>query len=207
MKFVSRAVTGINALTTIQRVMPALVLSLAASSAAFAQAPAATKAPAAAPAKEHESLCAAQEEIVFNCRVGDKLVSICAPKNAGAAALDGSLQYRVGLPAADETPELKVPLADDKLPTTISGENGPVPGGTGSWLRFRRAPFSYTVYAATGKFGAKGELSEKQGVVIERRGTNISSAKCTGKVQSQLSADWFTKNAVSAKGEKFTYPE
>ena len=205
MKFVSRAIVGTTAFTAMCNVVPALVLSVAVSPAVLAQTAAAPKPAASAPAKEVESLCAAQEAIVFNCRVGDKLVSICASKNAGAA--EPALQYRFGLPIAEEIPELKLPVADDKMPTTVSGESGSIPGGAGSWLRFRRAPYSYTVYSATGKWGAKGEITEKQGVVVERRGANIAGAKCSGKLQSQLNAEWFTKNSVSAKDEKFTFPE
>jgi hypothetical protein len=53
------------------------------------------------------SFCSTTETVAFACRVGGKLVSVCASKDA--SSVSGYLQYRFGKPDAEEPLELALP--------------------------------------------------------------------------------------------------
>jgi len=169
--------------------------------AAAAQAPPAP--PAASPGQA--SFCASEETVVFACRAGGKMVSVCASKPAGPTR--GYLQYRFGKP--DSSEPLEVILPESRLPPSkvATGENVAFSGGGGSWLRFAKAPFAYGVYSGIGKWGPKGEIREKSGVVVERQGKAIATLKCTSKPISELGPDWFERMGVKANGQDFDFPD
>ncbi len=151
------------------------------------------------------SFCTSDESVVFACRSGAKMVSVCASKPAGPQR--GYLQYRFGKP--DSAEPLEMILPESRLPPSkvATGENVPFSGGGGSWLRFAKAPLAYTVYSGIGKWGPKGEIREKSGVVVERQGKAIATLKCTSKPLDELGPDWFDRMGVKASGQDFDFPD
>jgi hypothetical protein len=165
--------------------------------------PAAAAQATTAPAQT--SFCTPEESVVFACRSGGKMVSVCAAKAAGPNR--GYLQYRFGKPDSPEPLEMILP--ESQLPPTkvATGENVPFSGGGGSWLRFAKAPLAYTVYSGIGKWGPKGEIREKSGVVVERQGKTIATLKCSSKPIGELGPDWFERMGIKANGRDFDFPD
>ncbi|MFM2450901.1 MAG: hypothetical protein RIS44_3351 [Pseudomonadota bacterium] len=152
------------------------------------------------------SFCTAQETVVFSCRTGAKMVSVCASKNA--AISNGYLQYRFGKPDSHEALELMLPEGQLTANKAASGETVPFAGGAGSWLRFKKGGYSYVAYSGIGMWGPKGETREKNGIVVERSGKTLANLKCTGDTTSELGPEWYEKMGVQAKGdEDFLFPD
>jgi hypothetical protein len=133
------------------------------------------------------------------------MVSVCASKSAGPNR--GDLQYRFGKPDSSEPLEMVLPEARLPPPKVATGENVPFSGGGGSWLRFAKAPAAYAVYTGVGKWGPKGEIREKSGIVVERQGKAIATLKCTTKPISELGPDWFERMGIKANGQDFDFPD
>ncbi len=166
--------------------------------------PVASAAPAALSGQA--SFCTAQETVVFSCRTGVKMVSVCASKNATQSK--GYLQYRFGKPDSNEAPELMLPEGQLTANKAASGETVPFAGGAGSWLRFKKGSYSYVAYSGVGKWGPKGETREKNGLVVERSGKAVANLKCTGDATSELGPEWYEKMGVQPKGdEDFLFPD
>lgn len=164
----------------------------------------ATPAPAAA-SPGQTSFCTPEETVVFTCRAGAKMVSVCAAKAAGPSR--GYLQYRFGKPDSPEPLEMILPESHLPPSKVATGENVPFSGGGGSWLRFAKAPLAYTVYSGIGKWGPKGEIQEKGGVVVERQGKAIATVKCTSKPGGELGPYWFEQMGITANGQDFDFPD
>jgi hypothetical protein len=150
-------------------------------------------------AQAQTSFCTPLETVVFACRTGSKLVSVCAS--------EGSLQYRFGKPDTREPLEITLPESPAKPGKAASGESVPFSGGGGSWLRFHKGQYAYVVYTGIGKWGPKGETREKQGVVVEKDGKLAAQLRCSGKLTSELRPDWFEKAGVVSNGEEFNFPD
>jgi hypothetical protein len=146
--------------------------------------------------KPAASFCKPSETVVFECRTGAKLVSVCAAR--------GTLQYRFGKP---EKPELKLPDPPSAPSQAATGDTVAFSGGGGAWLRFHKGDYAYVVYTGIGKWGPHGEPHTKDGVAVERAGKLVSNVKCTGKPTSLLGADWYEKVGITSKGEEFEFPE
>lgn len=150
------------------------------------------------------SLCAPDESIAFDCAIGAKRVSVCA--SADASNVSGSLQYRFG-PADGSAPaELALPPHSAVPRLASRGESTAFSGGGGSWLRFYNGAYAYVVYSGIGRWGAKGETLELEGVQVERDGKAIATLPCTGPLQSALGPDWFERMGVISEGEEFYFP-
>jgi hypothetical protein len=157
------------------------------------------------PAAGQTSFCTPLEEVVFACRAGAKLVSVCASK--GASRSQGYLQYRFGKPDSRDPMELMLHEGQPLPGKAASGESVPFAGGGGAWLRFTKAPFAYVVYSGIGKWGPKGETTEKQGVVVERGGKVIANIKCSGKLTTLLGPDWLERAGIQSHGTDFNFPD
>ncbi len=177
----------------------AVALVVAARPAAVAAAPAPTTTPAA-----RTWLCTTSEMIVFACQSGQKLVSVCAPRDV--TARQGYLEYRFGEAAADK-PELVLPK-ERKLPSASAyGRNDPFAGGGGAWLKFRQGAYGYAVYSGIGNWGPNGEKREKAGVLVEQSGKQIALLRCAGRYRSELGPDLFERLAITPGRETFDYPD
>jgi hypothetical protein len=155
---------------------------------------------AAAPA---DAPCAADEQVVFACRTGAKQVAVCASKDA--APTSGYVQYRFGRPG--QPPELELPAERIPPAGAATADNVPFSGGGASWMRFRRGDHAYVVYTGIGQWGPQGEVEERAGIVVERRGARIATLVCdSGQATGELGPDWFERVGVGANGEAFELP-
>lgn len=172
-------------------------------------APLAASSPVApTPAKSPQtSFCTPAETVVFSCRTSPtKLVSICASKDAGPGK--GYLQYRTGKPDSSEPLDLILPAAQVPPAQAASGESVAFSGGGAAWLRISaKNNIAFVAYTGIGKWGPRGEIQEKAGVVLERDGKSAASLNCTGKPLSLLGPDWFEKTGITAKGQDFDLPD
>lgn len=92
-------------------------------------------------ARESEKLCRANEQSLFECKVGKKQVSICASPNMTATT--GYAQYRYGTPQ-------KIELAYPPTPKPPRGyfalSNTPYSGGAESRIHFTNQGYEYFVF-------------------------------------------------------------
>jgi hypothetical protein len=151
------------------------------------------------------SFCTPLETVVFACRTGPKLVSVCASSDVSPTT--GYLQYRFGKPGSREPIEMTLPETETAPREAASGENVPFSGGGGSWLRFRKGVTAYVVYTGIGRWGPGGETMEKTGVVVERGGQAIANLPCAPPLTNELGPDWFERTGVTAKGQDFFFPD
>ena len=166
--------------------------------------PIADPAPAAKTAAQG-SLCTSTEEVVFSCRTGAKMVSVCASKDAASGR--GYLQYRFGKPDSPDPVELVLPEAKMPPGKAANGANEAYSGGGGSWLRFFNRPATYTVYSGIGNWGPKGEKLIKEGLRVERDGKLVVNLACAGKPIGGLSPDWFEKMGVVRGQQEFYFSD
>lgn len=158
----------------------------------------------ATPGAAPESFCTARETVVFACRSGAKLVSVCA--SADASARSGYLQYRFGKPGAGAI-ELTLPKDARLPPASATGENAGFSGGGGSWLRFANGSHSYVVYSGIGRWGEDGQTVEKEGVRVESKSKTVAELACSGAVTSELGPEWFERIGIGANDEEFLFAE
>jgi hypothetical protein len=166
---------------------------------AAAGAPASTS-----PGAKQASFCTPAETVVFSCRTGTRMVSVCASKDA--APNKGTLQYRFGKLDLSEPPDL-MPEGQVVPPKAAVGANVPFSGGGGSWLRFAHGQSTYTVYSGIGKWGPKGETTTKEGLHVERAGKAVVTLKCLDKPIGVLGPDWFEKVGIKDNNQDFDFPD
>lgn len=165
-----------------------------------------TPAPAkatAAPART--SHCTAAEDVVFSCRSGQKMVSVCASKDA--AATRGTLEYRFGDTSHDKPLEQKLPREKTVPSKAATGDVDAFSGGGGAWLSFRQGQYAHTVYTGIGNWGPNGEKREKAGLLVARDGKQVALMRCTGRPVSLLGPDLFDKLGIGSGGQTFDYPD
>ena len=167
-------------------------------------------APAAAPAStpssaRQASFCTSTETVVFSCRTGARMVSVCASKDAGPNR--GTLQYRFGKLDSPEPLDIILPEGQVVPAKAAIGASVPFSGGGGSWLRFTRGQSTYTVYSGIGNWGPKGEKMTKEGLHVERAGKPVATLKCLDKPISLLGPDWFEKVGIKDNNQDFDFPD
>lgn len=159
----------------------------------------------AKPAAQRTSFCTPAETVVFACRTGAKMASVCASKDSGPKAY---LQYRFGKLDGSEPLEQVLPEGGQVAAArAANGESVPFSGGGGAWLRFRKGQFTYTVYTGIGNWGPKGEKRTKSGLHIEHAGKPLATLKCQEEPISLLGPDWFEKAGVKPGNEDFDFPD
>lgn len=159
----------------------------------------------AKPAAQRSSFCTPAETVVFACRTGAKMASVCASKDSGPKAY---LQYRFGKLDGSEPLEQVLPEGGQVAAArAANGESVPFSGGGGAWLRFRKGQFTYTVYTGIGNWGPKGEKRTKSGLHIEHAGKPLATLKCQEEPISLLGPDWFEKAGVKPGNEDFDFPD
>lgn len=154
---------------------------------------------------KQNSFCTPMEQVVFSCRTGAKLVSVCASKDASRTK--GYMQYRFGKPDSTEPLEMILPEAQVLPSKSATGDNVPYAGGGASWLRFSKGGYSYTVYSGIGRWGPKGETQEKNGLLVERSGKRVANLKCNNEPASELGPDFFEKLKIQGNGQEFDMPD
>ncbi len=154
---------------------------------------------------KQSSFCTPMEQLVFSCRTGAKLVSVCASKDASRTK--GYIQYRFGKPDATEPLEMILPEGQIVPSKAATGDNVPYAGGGASWLRFSKGVYSYTVYSGIGRWGPKGETQEKSGLLVERSGKRVANLKCNNEPVSEIGPDFFDKLKIQGNGQEFDMPD
>jgi len=146
-----------------------------------------------------ESHCQEQEQIIFSCSLGKKIISVCASNDFSASS--GYLQYRFGQKNA---PELIFPslIQSAKSSQYIQARILMFAGGGGGYLRFIKGHYNYIVYTAIGKgWGAK------DGVAIEKSNQLIANLECQDVPISKLSEEFFTRAGLSTDQNEFLIPD
>jgi hypothetical protein len=130
-----------------------------------------------------DSLCSAQEIVVYSCSAGAKIISVCASKDVSSAS--GYVQYRFGRKRA-----LELVLPKTRGHSASNPKSGTLmfSGGGGAYLRFSNGQVSYVVYSAVGK------------------GWGDASVKCVGTVTSEMGPDFFAKAGLPQDDEDFDLP-
>jgi hypothetical protein len=142
------------------------------------------------------SHCGAEEETLFTCNTGRKLVSVCGSRDLSASF--GFVQYRFGPPAA---PELVYPPVDADWRAVTRGSVLTYAGGGGAYLAFSSGPYRYVVYTAIGR-----GLGKKAGVVVEKNGKRVANLPCTSQETSELGPDLFARAGVAEDSGSFDLP-
>lgn len=157
------------------------------------------------PTARPTSFCTPAETVVFACRTGAKMASVCASRDVGPNK--GYLQYRFGKLDGSEPLERILPEGQVVPAKAASGESVPFSGGGGAWLRFTKGQFTYTVYTGIGNWGPKGEKRTKSGLHIGHAGKPLATLKCQEEPISLLGPDWFEKAGVKSNNEDFDFPD
>lgn len=142
------------------------------------------------------SHCSAEEETLFTCSTGRKLISVCASRDLSASS--GFLQYRFGPPAA---PELVYPPTNADWRAVTRSSVLTYAGGGGAYLAFSRGPYRYVVYTAIGR-----GWGTKAGVVVEKGGKRVADLRCTSKETSELGPDLFARAGIAEDPGSFDLP-
>lgn len=142
------------------------------------------------------SHCGAEEETLFTCSTGRKLVSVCTSRDLSASS--GFVQYRFGPPAA---PELVYPPAGADWRAVTRGSVLTYAGGGGAYLAFSRGPYRYVVYTAIGS-----GWGTKAGVVVEKGGKRVANLPCTSQETSELGPDLFARAGIPEDSSSFDLP-
>jgi hypothetical protein len=154
-------------------------------------------------AGESATLCAADEQVVFSCSTGPKLISICASSGEGKPAK--SLHYRFGKP---DHIELSYPESPGSPADGFTSGAMMFSGGGGAWLRFSRAPYQYTIFSAVGKWGPGGSPKDLAGVAVNQNSMEIANIACRSAVTGPFGPDYFEKAGVKSNpDDDFDIPE
>jgi hypothetical protein len=150
------------------------------------------------PAIAANSHCSGQEQTVFSCSLGEKVVSVCASKDISPTS--GYLQYRFGKPNA---PELMFPSSTKSFShrSDIKARSLMFSGGGGAYLRFINGKYNYIVYTAIGK-----GWGVKDGVSVEKNGKLIANLKCRDVPVSILGEDFFSRAGLNSDQYEFQLP-
>lgn len=173
-----RAIAGIHPLAYGAWCLPALATVLVCSAA-----------------KAGSSQCTEDEAVLFCCKTGEKLVSVCA---SDLSADSGSLQYRFGPEGA---PEIRLPPAARDWRKLVKSGTLTYSGGGGAYLAFENPPYRYIVYTAIGR-----GWGEKAGVAVEKDGKLVSNLPCAGEPTSELGPDLFSSAGIPGDSKGFDLP-
>lgn len=147
------------------------------------------------PADAVESHCQEQEQIIFSCSLGKKMVSVCASTDFSSSS--GYLQYRFGQKNALE---LAFPaLTEFTRPhPSIQARTLMFAGGGGAYLRFIAGDYNYIVYTAIGK-----GWGVKDGVAMEKDHRLVANLECQDIPVSKLGEEFFTRTGLSIDRNEF----
>ena len=143
------------------------------------------------------TLCLKDEDTIFNCSTGKKVISVCASKDVTPE--HGYLQYRFGPPAKVEITipaSRSVPPAQSAVAHTVMFS-----GGGGAFLRFKAGEFEYVVYSAIGR-----GWGTKDGVAIEKNGKPLTHISCKDAPILGMGDAFFTKAGLKEDTKDFDLP-
>jgi len=144
-----------------------------------------------------ESLCLADEAVIFSCYTGKKLISVCASKDLSATT--GYMQYRFGPKGA---PEIVYPPSKEHPRNYTEAGVLTFAGGGGAYLRFKKEQYGYVVYTAIGR-----GWGQKAGLVVEKNNKSVSNLKCNkAAATSELGPDLYEKAGLPKDQKDFDLP-
>lgn len=127
-------------------------------------------------AAAQESLCTADEAVVFSCHVGKKTVSLCRP-----SSLREQLAYRFGMPGHIELAYSAPSSGASQMAPQPGFEvsTKPLFGGGVTALRFHRGAYRYEVYSKTSRADdADRTPVAEDGVIVSRDGQTVRHLVC-----------------------------
>jgi len=142
-----------------------------------------------------QTLCKADELVVFSCPTKNHIASICASKDISKTS--GFMQYRFGrLDHADMVyPDVGIKPADVFTAGTMMFS-----GGGGDWLRFSKGAFSYTIFSAFGKWSSHSDGSgDAAGVAVRKNGKEFANFPCRSPNTSKMGRDFFDDVGLKLK--------
>lgn len=139
--------------------------------------------------------CSEQEQIIFSCSLGKKIVSVCASSDLSPNS--GYLQYRFG---ERNAPEFIFPVSAEPA-NRIQARTLMFAGGGGSYLRFINGQYHYIVYTAIGK-----GWGVKDGVSVEKDNKLIANLRCQDVPVSKLSEEFFIHAGLATDENEFSLP-
>jgi hypothetical protein len=149
------------------------------------------------PALAADAHCRAQEQTIFACTLGTKMVAVCASQDLSPTR--GYVQYRFG---PKNAPEFTFPAATG--PTSravIQARTLVFAGGGGGYIRFINGRYHYIVYTAIGK-----GWGTKDGVAVEKDGKLLTHFTCKDVPVSKLGEDFFAQAGLAVDPVEFMLP-
>ncbi len=149
------------------------------------------------PAAGHagSSQCTGGESVLFTCRIGKNVASVCASQLPAGA---GRVQYRFG---PEHSPAVKLPRAGPDWRGQVSAGVLTFAGGGGAYVAFKNGPYRYVVYTAIGQ-----GWGEKAGVSVEKNSKRVRNLPCSHKPASELGPDLFFGSGFPQDLEGFDLP-
>lgn len=141
-------------------------------------------------------MCELEDEVVFNCRVGARIASVCASREWSAE--NGRFQYRFGRP---QRLEIAVPFPSARPRESARAGVLSFSGGGGAYLRFPAGRHAYVVYTAI-----SGRWGERAGVVVERDGRPLAAFDCRGPIESMIGPALFERGGFEEDAGGFLIP-
>lgn len=126
--------------------------------------------------------CGKQEEVIFSCAIGKKVVSVCGEYK--------KMSYRFG---AIGSPELVF--------SSVKPSGGTImySGGGGAYLRLPNEGYRYVLYTGIGRGW------EKEGLALEKNGRLVKNFECKSSAISEIGSNLFEKYHVP-EDEGFELP-
>ena len=158
----------------------------------------------AAPATS-ASLCTPEETVIFACPLkGKELVSLCVSKEYSPDK--GYMQLRKGTNDKGSTANMTLPAAKTVPSKAAKGGTWMFAGGGGAYVQFADGNTSYTVYAATGKWGKGGKTVSMEGVATHK-GSNVTDQRCTAEYAGEFGPSFIDESGMPTLEPEFELPE
>ena len=149
------------------------------------------------PALAADAHCRAQEQTIFACSLGTKIVAVCASHDLSPTS--GYVQYRFG---PKNAPELTFPAATEPSSrAAIQARTLMFTGGGGAYIRFINGRYHYIVYTAIGK-----GWGMKDGVAVTKDGKLLTHFTCRDVPVSKLGEDFFAQAGLATDPVEFLLP-
>lgn len=131
------------------------------------------------------SLCNSNEDVIFDCRLSDKQLSLCG--SSGFVRKGGSLTYRYG---KQNKIELTFPSTQRNSNTQFFSSNTSYSGGSEERIRFNNGGWDYILYNRMVRTRFDGESNEPDftaGLAVHKDG-KVSAKKCSNDAQIDFAA-------------------
>ena len=153
----------------------------------------------------NDTLCLPEEDTVFSCAAGNKVISVCASKDISTTS--GYMQYRFG---AINHVEITIPETKEHPKKNVeAGTFFTANGGRTGHIRFKKGEYGYVVYWAEvrGEYSADGTRGWEyyQGVVVEYKGKKIANIKCQLPAKKEPSDKYLFSTVGLTKTEDLVY--